>query len=219
MNANNNDNSRSTYVKSKKFTLLLHPSADDELREHIIPVFWNDESIQIIRNDYLVILYGNKLVAKYRSPHHYKMIRTNLRCIGRFHVEMKKRSNDIVDFMSCFTPAQYDNIVESIRAVARFNSKEGEFLAPNTASTLGTILKFCSTILESDCIKKQNEKKRVEVESFLKLLRTELPTDINKTAVENTVTMRRQKKIILPTTSDMKKFMEYLNNEQYFSNC
>ncbi|CAH1173849.1 unnamed protein product [Phaedon cochleariae] len=209
-NANTQDNTRDTYVKSKRVTLSLHPLAHSILKDHIFPVFRNDANIRVIRNDYLAILYGNKLVAKYRSPHHYKMIRANMRYIGRFLLEMKRRSNKIADFASCFIPCHYDDVVESIKVVAGFDDRIGAFNAPNTASTLGTLLKFCAAILESDYIKKQNEHKRREVENFLKLLRTEFPTDINKTATENQATIRRRKKIILPSSSDIKKFIEYL---------
>lgn len=210
---------RDTYVKSKIVTLPLHPLACPVLKTQIFPYFRNDESIQVIRNDYLAILYGNKLVAKYRDQHHYKMIKANLRYIGRFLLQMRHISRSINDLASCFEPCQYDNVVASIKTVAKFDEEGGYFNAPTTASTLGTILKFCAAILISECIKKSNENKKLAVKNFLELLRTDLGADINRTVTENQVSKRRKKKVILPSTQDLKKFLSYLKEQRtkYFS--
>lgn len=213
-NYNPNATSRDTYAKSKSVTLPLHSSACTVLRTEIFPYFRNDEFVEIIRNDYLAILYGNKLVAKYRARHHYKMIKSNLRYIGRFLTEMRKLSESISDLSSCLEPAQYDNVVTSIKTVAKFDDEGGYFNAPTTASTLGTILKFCSAILISECIKKSHEEKKQTVKNFLELLRTELPSDINRTVTENQVSNRRQKKVILPSTQDFQKFLNYLKDQR-----
>lgn len=213
-NVDMNVTSRDTYVKSKIVTLPIHPSACPVLKTQIFPYFRNDEAIQIIRNDYLAILYGNKLVTKYRAQHHYKMIKANLRYIGRFLLEMRRISCSITDFASCFDPSEYDNVVTSIKAVAKFDEEGGYFNAPTTASTLGTIIKFCSAILISDCIKKSNDTKKTAVKNFLELLRTELCSDINRTVTENQVSNRRKKKVILPCTEDLKKFLSYLKEQR-----
>lgn len=131
-----NANKRNTHQKSKKITFDLHPHADHIVRNHIFPVFENDYCIKLIRKDFLAILYGNKMVEKYRSPHHYKMIRANLRYIGKFLCQIKEKSINISDFASCFNAMHYDSCVECINIVAKFDEDKE---APYTAFALGNI--------------------------------------------------------------------------------
>ncbi|KAG5865759.1 hypothetical protein JTB14_025731 [Gonioctena quinquepunctata] len=172
---------RNSQVDSKKVTFDLHKIADPILKEHVFPVLKNDLCSQVLRKDELVILYGNKLVAKYTSSHHHKMIRANLRYIGKYIIEMRNLTGESTDFKSYFSPKYYDHSVTAIREIAGYNRQKGEFRAPYSASAIGTILKFCCAILESHYIKSQDKSKIPQVQHFLKLLQTELSTDINKT--------------------------------------
>lgn len=205
---------RTTQIDSRRVTFDLHKVADPILKDHVFPAMRNDLCTQVIRKDYLAILYGNKLVAKYSSPHHYKMIRANLRYIGKYLIEIRKLTPNITDFKSCFAPTHYDSTIKAIRNVARFDKEKGEYRAPYSAAAIGTILKFCCAILESDYIKRENMTKIPEVQNFLKLLQTELSTDINKTVLENLTTLRRSKKVILPTASDMSILISYLRSRR-----
>ncbi|KAG5888124.1 hypothetical protein JTB14_019895 [Gonioctena quinquepunctata] len=213
-NPSNLTRKRSCQVDSKRVTFDLHKMADPILKEHVFPVLKNDLCTQVLRKDILVILYGNKLVAKYTSSHHHKMIRANLRYIGKYIIEMRNLTGEITDFMSCFSPKYYDHSVTAIREIAGYDREKGEFRAPYSASAIGTILKFCCAILESYYIKSQDESKIPEVQNFLKLLQTELSTDINKTVTENLTSIRRSKKVVLPTVSDMAILMKYLRSQR-----
>lgn len=74
---------------SSRVTFDLHKIAHAILKEHVFPNMKNDLCTQVLRKDYLAILYGNKLVSKYSSSHHYKMIRANLRYIGKYQTIKK----------------------------------------------------------------------------------------------------------------------------------
>ncbi|KAJ8952736.1 hypothetical protein NQ317_005197 [Molorchus minor] len=178
-------------------------------------IAFNNEAVSLINSDVNI-----KKKTKYPPKEYYCQFCEKLvKKFGRHILSMHKFEDEIKPILSL--PKKSNERKRLIDAGARalwveagVDDRKGEFIAPSTASALGTMLKFCSAILESDYIKKQNEPNRIEVENFLKLLRTELPLDINKTATENQSTIRRHKKVILPPSSDIQKIMSFLKSNR-----
>lgn len=75
------------------------------------------------------------------------------------------------------------------------------------------MIKKCAKKLRSECIKNQDHERKKSVEDFLILWEEEVPTLINKKALEDQINQKRQKKVVLPSKQDIKLLYDYLKKE------
>ncbi|XP_029053550.2 uncharacterized protein LOC114881076 [Osmia bicornis bicornis] len=178
-----------------------------------------DEVVRVIRYDELIILYANKQCQKYGThQHHYQMIRVRLRLLGRFLNSIKEIDSRIENFADVFQPRYYDATIDTVRIVAGFDQNKRTFEHPAVASNLGTLIKHVGDLLRSEYIKKELEYEQKRVEDFLKLLSEDYGISINRAVAETQTQNNRRKKVILPTTNDIKKLDSFLKSKrsQYY---
>jgi hypothetical protein len=87
------DRKKGILVMNRKLDIEINEKACDVLQQQVLPVLRLDDISAIIRNDEFLISNGNKMCAKYRSPHLHKMICARLRSLGRFLLEIRKLQN------------------------------------------------------------------------------------------------------------------------------
>lgn len=192
----------------------LHKSASEKLRLVIFPVLKEDAIVRLIRYDWLIILYGNKLCLKYGPHYQHNMIRARLRLLGRFLRAAKDINSEVTDLSSLYVPKYVDTVIDAIAVVARIDRLTNSCGAPAVAENLVTYIKQIGTILEAEYVKTGNEEGLKHVINFLKVYKTETPDSINKIAMECQAKVKRQKVVILPMTDDIQKFISYLRVER-----
>ncbi|KAJ8926271.1 hypothetical protein NQ314_021392 [Rhamnusium bicolor] len=197
-------------VNSKALLGDIHPKASDVLKCKVFPVLKNDDITNTIRYDRLLIIYGNIQCQKYRDQHHYDMIRSRLRLMGRFLTLLKSKCQTVTDFDSVYNPRNFDSIVETMNEMGNYDKVLGVYEKPTIPTTIGTALKYIGKLKVSDCIKNQDEKVKAETENLMALLKTDLNSTVNKTAAESLLKQKRQKTVILPSTEDIKTLNLYL---------
>lgn len=101
---------RNVLIKSRALVCNIHIKANDTLKYNVFPVMKDDAVTNIIRYDRLLIIYGNTLCQKYRDPHHFDMIRSRLRLMGRFLINLKSKTNAVTDFHSLYYSKNVDCI-------------------------------------------------------------------------------------------------------------
>lgn len=187
------------------------------LKDEVFPYMREGNVKDAIRHDQLAILYGNKMCSKYRSQHLRKMIRSRLRLIGRFILEIKNLDPTIKNLMQAIDPRRYDTVVEAIKIVSGFDEKNGNFKAPSTAFSLGSELRKITRIAISESIKNQNNLLRKTSKDFLKLIESDFDTSINKIVEESQLILKRRKNVVLPTNKDISKMASFLNKKKHES--
>lgn len=192
----------------------IHNNANHILKNTIFPILRDDLVTRSIRYDQLLITYGNKLTIKYKHLHQHDMIRSRLRLLGRFWLEMKKLNKDLEQFSSIYDAMYYDNCIKAIQEVAQLNKDTNTYKAPATASNLGTLLKQVGNLFITECIKIHDYERKEKAENFLKILQEDYTTSVNKVVEETQSQKRRQKKIILPNIDDIKKLYNYLHQKR-----
>lgn len=197
----------------KRLTGYIHASANEVFRKIIFPVLRDDAVTRCIKYDELIILFGNKLCERYTNTHQHDMIRAHLRLLGRFKLAIQDINKEIDDFQLIFQPEHFNSVINALRIVAKWDISIMWFKTPAVANTLTTLLKKCAATLQAECIKKQDYKKKQAVDDFLILWREEVPTVINKKAIEDQIKYKRQKKIILPSKHDIKLLYDYLKKQ------
>ncbi|XP_011689959.1 PREDICTED: uncharacterized protein LOC105451287 [Wasmannia auropunctata] len=210
----NSKHNKSIMVLGRTNVARTHEAANKILRTIVFPVLRDDEVTRAIRYDQLIILYGNKLCLKYRLQHQHDMIRSRLRLIGRYLLALRTKDENITDFASLYDPKFYDVAIAAVNSVAGFDEDKNIYKVPSVAFNLGTYIKHIGEILINECIKSHGPMKMKQVENFLKLLRQDYGISVNRTVLETQMQRKRQKKIILPSTDDIKKLNSYLTERR-----
>lgn len=192
----------------------LHSTACDKLRLVIFPVLREDHIVRLIRYDWLIILWGNKLCIKHGPHFQQNHIRAKLRLVGRFLSAAKQINSNIEDLSTLYTPKYINTVIESIDIVARIDRMQNTCEAPAVALNLVTYLKQIGIILESEYVKREDEDKQKQVINFLKVYLTEMPDSVNKVGMESQAQIKRQKVVVLPMTDDIQKMLTYLKMER-----
>ncbi|XP_044587771.1 uncharacterized protein LOC123267253 [Cotesia glomerata] len=192
----------------------VHANARDTLSLVIFPVFQEDAIVRLIRYDWLLVLYGNKLCIKHTAHYQHNLIRAKLRLVGRLLFAAKELNPLVEDLASIFAPEFIDTIVKAIEVVARINRLENDCGAPSSALSLVTYLKHISKIYESEHAKKNYKEGLDRVMRFRKVYKNEMPDSINQIAGEAQSKLKRQKVVLLLMTEDIQKLINYLKAER-----
>ncbi|XP_074114259.1 uncharacterized protein LOC141537270 [Cotesia typhae] len=194
----------------KSIESRMHKNANDILRLVVFPVLQDDEIVRLIRYDWLIILYGNKLCIKYTPHYQHNMIRARLRLIGRFLSAAKEINSELTDLASLFYPKYIETVIKAIGQVARIDYLKNVCDAPAVALNLVTYIRQIAVILETEYVVQENEVLQKQVSNFLKVYNSEMSIAVNKITSESQAKMRRHKIIILPITEDIQKLIIHI---------
>lgn len=127
---------------------------------------------------------------------------------------MRKFNSNITDFASIYEPRHYDSCILAVKDVAKFDFDTNKFKTPSIATRLGTLLNKLGNMLAIEYIKRDNSEGLRNVENFLKLLKEDYGTTINKIAEETVTQNKRHGKIELPSMDDIQKLYNYLKEKR-----
>lgn len=204
---------RSILVLGRSVEGRIHANACQHLK-NIFDTFKVDDVVRSIRYDWLIIVYGNKLTAKFKKLKHYGMIRSKLRRAGQLVMEMKRNCTDVSDLASIFQPKCYDTFVAAVRSIGRLDPLSNYYGAPSTAAATVTETKEIGSFLECEYIKQDNTDKLTQTQNFLKLVKMDAGASIYKAVYDTMAKMHREKKDLIPSTEDVKLLADFLDRER-----
>lgn len=77
------------------------------------------------------------------------------------------------------------------------------YKTPAVAISLTSLIKKCGSKQRTEFIKSQSEDEKKNLEDFLLLWEEEIPTLINRKAIEDQTNQKRDKKVVLPSKDDI----------------
>ncbi|VEN50350.1 unnamed protein product [Callosobruchus maculatus] len=202
--------SKDVLFSSKRKSLFISSEVMPVLRNEVLTKLKNDAITETILADPLIILFGNRLCQKYRSPHLHKMIRARLRCVARFVITIKAIQEKINKLEDCYDPEFYDDVIKAINDMCGLNINDGRYKAPATAFAVGSYLMKISFYLTTEYIKRKDYVAQKNIKRFIHLLKDGLSHDVYKTVQENQLEMNRRKKTDLPGLEDIQRLSCYL---------
>lgn len=191
----------------------IHEAASDRLAK-VMGFMRQDHIVQIIKYDWLLIVFGNKMCCKYTPHYQENMIRARLRLTGRLLFEIRKIDPNVTDYASIYHVERYNSMVAAIKAIGRFDPETNEFGAPAMASFAVTFMKHIGKYLSAEYIRLRDRENKTETEDFLAYMATDIDISINKLVTETQSRMRRQKQQNIPTMDDVKQLLRYINTER-----
>lgn len=206
---------RDIMIRSKAMEGNISKNAVQTLKDEVFPIFRDSPAVDILRHDTLAIARGNMLCSKYRSKHLHTMIRSNLKLLGEFLLEIRQLDGTIKELQDVFSPTHFKKVVVVINTMGKLNEKTGVYGAPGTSRAMCTALKQCARNLISQCIMDGDVIKKKMVKDFYHLMVDECPSLINATITETILQRRRRKTIKVPSTSDVKALSDYCTKKKY----
>lgn len=204
---------RNIKILSRVVEGRFSPEASGQLQE-VIPVMRADAIVELIRYDWLLVVYGNLLCLKYSHSFQQNMIRAKLRLAGRVLQAMKTINSDVTDFSSMYQPKRYKSLIEAIKVVGRYDPLSNDFGTPATALSAVTSIKQIGSILKCEYIEREDSDNVKRTENFLYLMESQLTSIINKRVKENQLEKRRDKDLKVPSTEDVRLLSLYLDRER-----
>ncbi|KAH0535072.1 hypothetical protein KQX54_012937 [Cotesia glomerata] len=201
---NHKKGEREILKKGQRKANFIHSRANDVLRRDIFPVFKDGILKETIAFDEFLILYGNKLCDKYSHKREYDMIRAELRYLAKLLIAAEKIDSSIKDYSSLLRPKHVETAIRAVKKVAKWDKKKSKFITPSNATRLTTSIKKIALKFRSECIKNENDHLKKKVDNFIELWTEEVPTLINKKAVQDQQTLRRNNEEELPEKEDIK---------------
>ncbi|XP_074035063.1 uncharacterized protein [Leptinotarsa decemlineata] len=207
---NPSNSSKGMLFKSRANSENIHRRANEVVKYFLFPAFRDGPIKEIIRFDNLIILYGNEMACKYRSQHHYPMIRNRMIRMARVLSMIKEKNSSVRHFEDILKPQMFDYIIEVINTLGDYDENTGNYNKPSLPTEVGTSLKYMIQLHISECIKNGDMEGKKDSKNLLHLLKTALPAHVNKTASESLLKHKRKKLSILPSMGDIKKLNSYV---------
>lgn len=85
---------RKDVLSESRLKSFVIPKANFIMQKKILLKMRGDVVNNIVRSQKVIILFGNRLTQKYRSPHFYKMIRSRLRAVAKIFVFFSSADED-----------------------------------------------------------------------------------------------------------------------------
>jgi len=206
---------RSISILGRQIIGRIHNEASNALRLRVFPLLREDDIVRGLRYDELIIAYGNQQCEKYKtSDHNDAMIRQKIRRMGRLLQALKFKNSNITDFSSIYFPRYSNTCIETINTLAGLSLCGKFYKTPSLASALGGLIKEVGKLLINQCIRKEEDERKLRVEDFLKVFAEDFATRISKTIAETMSRNMRRKKITLPSKAGIIKLHNFLKQER-----
>lgn len=109
--------------------------------------------------------------------------------IGCLKIEMMKRNKTFNDLSDIFKPQQFGNLIECIKKL--LNLRIMWYDHPSAAQKLTTLVTKCAKKFRIECIRMESHELKASVKNFILLREEEVPTVINKKALEDQIIQKR----------------------------
>ncbi|XP_074034580.1 uncharacterized protein [Leptinotarsa decemlineata] len=175
---NPSNSSKGMLFKSRANSENIHRRANEVVKYFLFPAFRDGPIKEIIRFDNLIILYGNEMACKYRSQHHYPMIRNRMIRMAMVLSMIKEKNSSVRHFEDILKPQMFDYIIEVINTLGDYDENTGNYNKPSLPTEVGTSLKYMIQLHISECIKNGDMEGKKDSKNLLHLLKTALPAHV-----------------------------------------
>ncbi|KAM9765903.1 uncharacterized protein ACNS7B_003023 isoform 2-T2 [Menidia menidia] len=190
---------------------LLPICQSTEGLQNLIHNMRQDEVTLHIRNDDMIINYGNSLYAKKgreKSQHAY--IAQKMRELGRFVLAAKDLDKHVRGLKYLCDPTKFDLTIKAARKVSYYTSSTKEFGKPSTAVKIGFSLKAATEAWIGHCLMTSDVLMEKKAKKFKMLLDTSWSSYVSINA-HSTIEQRKwNKEDCVPLTEDVIALQNYL---------
>ena len=190
--------------------LYCNPDASTDLKK-ILNRMNVDEVSLCVKNDELIIKYGNALCTRLRRcGDQQQHISNKLRELGRLVLEARKCCEKIKSLTDCLTPILFDFVLQAVSELSGWNEEDGTVRVPSIGIKLGHTLKKVAKILKGEAIMNGMHNIKGQADDFCSLLEIKWNDEIAKLARNELEQRKWNRPQLLPLTSDLQKLRVHL---------
>lgn len=169
-----------------------------------------DPVTEIIKNDHVIIEYGQHLLNKCGvTLKSQQCIREKMRELGRLldnarkHTPLKKME----DFIN---PANYLDMVKAVKSTCGYESRGNTFAIPSLATKLGNALVKVSKLLKAQGLISNNQELVKHASEFQEVHNQKWNALVSATALRNIVEAKWNAPALMPFTEDVQRMHQFL---------
>lgn len=170
----------------------------------------NDEVSAVVRNDRCILLLGDWMYNKLKSPVGRNVIRQKMREVARLLITAKSLSpvRSMEDLMQ---PCNFPHVIKAVQAVAGFSEESNTYKTPSLTMKLGYSLVIMANSVESNAEKSGDHRAAESARNFRELCKSKW----SKKLTSDTLGEEPWKKVQLPLfTGDVKTLHSFLNSKR-----
>lgn len=173
--------------------------AEDTKITKVLATMSENNITDICKNDPLLITYGKQL---YRHHSHSKenLVSGKMRELGRLVHQIRSKKPGIT-MTELICPANYDTIIDGVRTLCNFDTKDKSKSTPSLALKIGHAVKKCAAIIRNKAIRDGTPAIEMTIKQYLKLHDSEWGSNITRYALDALEV--KKKASILPVTEDL----------------
>ncbi|CAG9825783.1 unnamed protein product [Phaedon cochleariae] len=189
-----------------------------QVKKEVFERMHADEITRTASNDILIIYYGEDLLKKIKMKRRFYHISNKLRECAKFLNEIRK-IKPYDNLLSVLRPENFDNTIEAIKSLSRYDISKRNFGAASLALHFRTNLtNLCDLAIKLILRRKiphfhqDIEKTLTELERFKNLVDTQWATEIGSLALKDLNEKSSVKPKLLPITEDIVKFARLVDD-------
>lgn len=198
-------------VQSKASMLIYkNPVASNALRKVIAAMVVDDVSL-CVRNDPLIIKFGNSLCQRLRKSGEQKYhISNKMRELGRLVIEARQYCEEIKTLSDCVRPTMFEFVIQAVTVLCGWNEEDGTIQNPSIGIKLGHSLVKTAKIKKGDAIIAEDNELKISCDDFCSLIEMKWNDEISRCSREELECRKWNQPQMLPLTSDLQILRKHL---------
>ena len=213
-----NDNKKEGKSKNTqteaRMLLPMPPNVSKDFYEKIICTMISDKVSNIVKNDSLLLSFGERIFLKSKGlPHQYNYVRQKIRELARLLLIMKKNTSATsLQLKDCIDPAMFYQVVIAVRSLCGCN-EQAHFEKASLSLKLGHSLKKCAALLKSQALQSGDEVLKKKSSDFIELYESDWSVEISSKSLQTMQEQNLNKTKRIPFAKDIQLLNSFLEKE------
>lgn len=201
--------SRKGAIQSKALLIPANQHCSRRVAQ-ILGTGLNDEVANVMRNDFAILLYGDKMAFNYQGEHHNSMIRSYMRLFAKLLIELKSHDSEIMELADVLNPDKWNLCLECILSLCEYDEDLDQMKNPYNGETFVRIIRHLCKWLKCYFTKHRLEKRKNDLMSFMEVFEGDHDMVSGKASQTRKKIARTGGKEDLPTDRDVKIFNSWV---------
>lgn len=192
---------------------MLLPSTDlasPGLKESVLARMNNGPEAILIRNDALLVTYGNNLYFQHgHAAHRHQYISQKLWQLARFMLVVRRLDNSIRSLADCINPSKFAVIIQAVKVVSGFDEQIHPYKIPSMTLKLGHSLHDCANIRIAEALQRGDVALQDTAANFVRLYQTQWAKQISSHALRTMTVRTMSQTQMLPLAEDPRNFSPF----------
>lgn len=171
----------------------------------------------VAKTDKLIKAFGLRYLKCHKEKNLIAVVSQKMRMLARFLLPMRSLIPEIHSLQECLTSKYFDTLIKSAKQIAQYNEKTNSFGSPSVILKLGQSLKQCCDIGELILLKESDglsmySNGNNSLKNLKYMIEKQWFYEISTNASQDIYQKKWNKPAILPLTSNIKLFRDYIIN-------